>query len=660
MEAPMPLSQRVGSILKIAAAVLVALVVVTLGLAVYLFDLSKTLPDLAVDPRALETQQTSIVYASDGSVIAEWHGEEDRTLVSYTDMPIHLRNAVVAIEDRRFWEHSGVDIEGILRALRANTEAGEVRQGGSTITQQLVKILFTEGERTLDRKIREALLAYEFEARADKSRVLETYLNTVYFGNGAYGVESAARRYFDKRSSALDLAESATLAGLIRSPSRYDPTNNPDGAKKRRDLVLSEMRTQGYITADEYVAARRARLAVRSDKRAPVVAPYFVEYVKQDLVKRLGSERVFGGGLRVYTTLDPALQSLAEKAARQLDRKGDPEVAIVAIRHGDGSVLAMVGGRDFSKNQFNLAAQGRRQPGSAFKPFVLVAALEGGVRPQQVFSAAPYSVRVKDGVWQVQNYENARTSGSLSLQAATSWSVNAVYARLIMQVGPDKVVDVAKRLGITTKVNADPAIALGGLETGVSPLEMAAAYGTIANNGLRVRPSAIVEVTDEAGEPVYEPSRKAVRAIEPGVAVKTALMLHDVVERGTGMDARIGRWAAGKTGTTQSYRDAWFVGWSGDVSTAVWVGYPQAQVDMTNVHGIRVTGGSFPARIWSQFMKGVSVERSRPLTPVAESDDQVLVTVCQDSMRLANQRCPSPVEIYLAPGLVPNETCTLH
>ncbi len=655
----MSLGQRVGTMLKVVAAVLVALVIVTLGLAVYLYDLSKTLPDLKDDPRAFATAQTSIVYASDGSVIAEWHGEEDRTVVSYTDMPIHLRNAVVAVEDRRFWEHNGVDIEGIMRALRTNTRAGEVREGGSTITQQLVKMLFTGGERTLDRKVREALLAYEIEARADKQQVLEAYLNTVYFGNGAYGVESAARRYFGKRVSALDLAECATLAGLIRSPSRFDPTNDPQAAVKRRDLVLAQMREQGYITSDELVHARRQKLKLASPK-TKVVAPYFVEYVKKELIDVLGSERVFAGGLRVHTTLDPELQALAEESARLLDRPGDPEVAIVSLRHSDGSVLAMVGGRDFTKNQFNLAAQGRRQPGSAFKTFVLVAALEQGVDPHQVFSATPYSVRVKDGVWNVQNYENDRTSGALTLKAATSWSVNAVYARLIMQVGPEKVVDVARRLGITTPLNADPAIALGGLKTGVSPLEMAAAYGTIANNGMRVVPSGIVRVTDAQGEVVYEPESTPKRAVSRAVAVKTALMLHDVVEKGTGTEARFGRWAAGKTGTTQSYRDAWFVGWSGDISTAVWVGYPQAQVDMMNVHGIRVTGGSFPARIWARFMKGAEESRSSAIKPTPGEGDRVLVTVCQTSMQLANKRCPQPVEIYLSPDLVPQATCSLH
>lgn len=658
----MAIGRRIGLILNILAIVLVAFVVITLAGGAYLYSLSQTLPDLESGRESVDTARTSVVYASDGSVLAEWHGEQDRTVVRFEDIPPHVRNAVVAIEDERFYRHNGVDTEAILRALRVNSASGEVRQGGSTITQQLVKILFTDGERTVTRKIKEVLLAYELEAKADKDDVLETYLNTVYFGNGAYGIESASRHYFGKPASSLSIAEGAMLAGVIRSPSRYNPIEDPAKAKDRRDLVIDKMREQGFITVEEARVAARSAVKLAPPRDVPNEAPFFVEYVKRDLIDRLGADKVYEGGLRVYTTLDPNMQHAAERAARMLSKQDDPEVAIAAVRHGDGGVLAMVGGRDFKKNQFNLAAQGLRQPGSAFKTFVLVAALEDGIRPQRVFSAAPYSVRVKDGIWNVQNYENARTSGSLTLQAATNWSVNAVYARLIMEVGPKKVADVAKRMGIVTPVDPNPAIALGGLTRGVSPLEMASAYGTLANNGMRVTPHGIVRVTDDKGRPVYEPKILSERAVSRSVAVQTSLMLHEVVERGTGTEARMGRWAAGKTGTTQSYRDAWFVGWSGDVATAVWVGYPKAQVDMTNVHGIKVTGGSFPARIWARFMKAAMVESAKPVTPTSLSPQSqgVLVKVCEDSMALANRRCPRTVEIYLAPESVPQKTCELH
>lgn len=658
----MSLDGRVGLVLRVIAGVVTTLLLVTLAFGAYLYSLSSTLPDLEVNPDALKTPQTSIVYAADGSVLAEWHGEQDRTIVAFDEMPEHLRDAVVAIEDQRFYEHNGVDLEGIIRAARANAEAGEVRQGGSTITQQLVKLLFTEGERTLTRKIREALLAYELEARADKNKVLETYLNTVYFGNGAYGVEAASKRYFGKRTAALTPAESALLAGVIRSPSRFDPIKEPREALARRDLVLRQMREQGHLDAKTARDAEKTPVILARRSDVPAVAPFFVEYVRQELIKALGAKRVYEGGLRVQTTLEPELQRIADASAKQLSSKGDPEVALVALRHSDGSVVAMVGGRDFGKNQFNLAAQGKRQPGSAFKPFVLVAALENGVRPESVYSAAPYSVEVKDGIWKVENYENTFAKSALSLQAATSWSVNAVYARLIMDIGPEKVVQTAKKMGIVSRLDPDPAIALGGLKDGVSPMEMASAYGTVANGGLRVNPSGILKVTDDRGKIVLQPNRASKRVLDKRVAVETSLMLHDVVENGTGTAARIGVWAAGKTGTTQSYRDAWFVGWAGDISTAVWVGYPEAQVEMTEVHGIRVTGGSFPASIWAQFMKGATSARSEPVTPptATEVPTQVVVRVCQESMKLANSRCPDAVDIYLTTDLVPTQVCPLH
>ncbi len=650
-----------SKILTILAGILVVLIVVSIAAGAYLLNLSKSLPNLAVDEDSIKTARTSIVYAADGSVLAEWHGEQDRTVVPYRDMPKHLRNAVVAIEDRRFYEHSGIDVEGIMRALRANASAGEIEQGGSTITQQLVKILFTDGKRTLTRKIKEALLATQLSAKADKGTVLEIYLNTVYFGDGAYGAESAARHYFGKSVSSLNLAEAATLAGVIRSPSRYSPTSSPRDALRRRNLVLKEMLAQGYISDAEAADARRLPLGLSPQKEAGQVAPFFVEYVKQELIKRLGPDKVYSGGLRVHTTLDPRIQALAEQSAKQLSAQGDPEVALVAVRFSTGEVLAMVGGRDYEVNQFNLAVQGRRQPGSAFKPFVLVTALEKGIRPEHVFSAKPYSVRVTDGVWNVQNYENKITTGSLTLRAATNWSVNAVYARLIMLVGPKNVVNTARKMGITTPLEPNPAIALGGLRTGVSPLEMASAYGTLANKGMRVAPTGILSVTDDRDRELYSPTLEPERALSPPVAMQASLMLHDVIEQGTGTAAKIAPWAAGKTGTTQSYRDAWFVGWAGDISTAVWVGHRVGQVSMMKVHGAPMTGGSFPARIWKQFMTGATALRGAPVTPAPTSaSGQMMIRVCEDSMLLANARCPNTVEIYLDPAFVPQATCALH
>lgn len=661
---------RLARALRVLAGLLAVLCVVFLGMGVYLIHLSTTLPDLAVDPSSFKPAQTSIVYAADGSTLAEWHGEQDRTVVTFDQIPRSMVDAAVAIEDERFYTHTGVDTKAILRALKANTESGEYVQGGSTITQQLVKLLFTDGERTLTRKLREALMAYQLEAKADKQKLLETYLNLVYFGQGSYGVESAAQRYFGKPASALTLPESAMLAGVIQSPSRYCPAQDLDAATERRNVVLSKMRELGYISAAEEQEARASVAVIHEAEPAPEVAPYFVEYVKQDLIEVLGSEMVFQGGLRVHTSLEPAVQKSAEEAARAfLSSKNDPSVALVSIDFTRGEVLAMVGGKDFSKDKFNLAVQGKRQPGSAFKPFVLVTALDQGVRPGDVFSAAPYSVEVTDGVWNVQNYENGVTSGSMSLSAATDWSVNAVYARLIMKVGPENVVANARAMGITTELDANPAIALGGLRTGVSSLEMASAYGTIASGGVSRAPSGIVKVTDASGGVIYQPDHAEKRVLDAGVAKQASVMLHEVVEKGTGQAARIGKWAAGKTGTTQAYRDAWFVGYSGDICTAVWVGHPEGQVSMTDVHGIRVTGGSFPARIWQRHMSRVLSAKGEEAAPGAaagqtgepgSSDRQQRVTVCTDSVLLANPRCPNIIEMYLSPELVPRSVCKEH
>lgn len=667
----MQLQGRLAAILKVIAVLLAVVLFVLAGTGLYLYRLSSMLPDISADPRAMRGAQTSQVFAADGTLLVEWHREEDRTFVPLDEIPQHLRDAVVAIEDERFYTHHGVDTQAIARALRANAEEGGVAQGGSTITQQLVKILFTDGERTLGRKIREALMAYELEAKTDKDRVLEAYLNTVYFGHGAYGVESAARHYFGKSASSLDLAQSATLASVIRSPARYSPIDAPADCIERRNLVLSKMREQGYIDDAAEREARAVELETAAPVDPPEVAPYFVEYVKQEIIALLGEDAVYEGGLRVYTTLDPALQRSAEKAcSTALNRKGDPEYALVSLDRRTGAVLAMVGGRDFATSQFNLAVQGKRQPGSAFKPFVLVRALEEGVGPDSVFDASPYSVQVKDGVWNVRNYENERTAGVMTLRAATNWSVNCVYARLVMQIGPEDVVDAAQRMGIDSPLEPNPAIALGGLSKGVSPLEMASAYGTIANSGLQVEPTGITRITDTEGDVLFAPDLSSERAISDSVAVQASLMLHDVVEAGTGTAARIpGVWAAGKTGTTQSYRDAWFVGYAGEISTSVWVGYREGLVDMTNVHGIKVTGGSFPAQIWRSYMQSAVNHQRAALTPgSAESTataepgttSSVLVKICPDSMMLATKRCPAPIEIYLDPALVPKGVCEKH
>ncbi len=657
----MRVSDRLMTVLTVTASVLAVFTLISLAGGLYLYRLSLTLPDFRGPSANYDTSRTSVVYAADGSVLAEWHGEQDRTIVPMEAVPQVLRDAVVSIEDERFYEHGGVDLRSVIRAAGVNAGAGEVRQGGSTITQQLVKLLFTDGERTFGRKVREVLLAYQLESEADKDRVLEAYLNVAYFGNGAYGVQTASRRYFGKPVSEIELTEAALLAGVIRAPGRYSPIGDPEAALERRDTVIRKMAELGHISPAEEREALAAPLGLAPPAAVPARAPYFVEWVKQDLIGRLGSEAVYTGGLRVYTTLDPALQQSAEQAvASRLGGPDDPETAVVTVQASTGRVLALVGGRDYASDQYNLATQARRQPGSAFKTFVLVRALEEGVTPDSVYAGTPYSVQVADGVWNVQNYENDATSASLTLRAATDWSVNAVYARLIMQIGAEDVVDVARRMGITSPLEPNPAIALGGLSQGVTPLEMASAYGTIATGGLAHPPTGIDRVLDDRGEVVWEPEGgEPLRALEAGVARTAAEMLHGVVENGTGTAARLDEvWAAGKTGTTQSYRDAWFVGWAEGLSTAVWVGHREAQVEMVDVRGIQVTGGSFPAQIWRDHM--ARAVAAAPAGAVPGAAEPVLVAVCAESGALEGPRCPRVERMLLLPEQVPAAECPIH
>lgn len=659
--------KRLVRVLSAASGVLAVVLLALLIFGAYLWNLSRTLPDLRANPEAFEVAETTIVYAADGTVLAEWNDGEDRKVVDASEIPDQLKQAAVAIEDKRFYEHSGVDFQAIGRALSVNTRAGEVRQGGSTITQQTVKLLFTDGERTITRKIEEALLALQLESRADKDEVLSVYLNTVYFGRGAYGAESAAQRFFGVSTKDLTLSQCALLAACVQSPTRYDPFVNPAPALERRNLVLREMRNQDYLDPEAAALASAEPLGLKEKAEAkPVFAPYFVEYVRRDLLARLGSERLYRGGLRIYTTLDPEAQLAAEAAARAvLPSADDPEIAVAAVRWRDGSVVAIVGGRDFSAEQFDLATQGKRQTGSAFKPFVLAAALEQGHTLDSQWDASPFSTPVKDEVWQVENYENSITGGSYTLRIATVWSINTVYARLIMAVGPEKVADVAKRMGITTPIDPDPAIALGGLKRGVSPLEMASAFATIANSGVAVAPSGIARVTDDEGALVYEPNREGQRAISDLVAQQLATVLGEVYTIGTGSAANFGPWGAVKTGTAQSWRDAWLVGYSGELSTAVWVGYPKAQVAMDNVHGVRVTGGSYPAQVWRGFMQAASLRTPQAVPAVHDAAPELeqgysAYLLCSQSLQVARPHCPEPMELSFPTGTLSAEQCTLE
>jgi penicillin-binding protein 1A len=607
--------------LRFLALLTVVFCVMTVSFAYGLVSsIASELPQLEPG-KERRTERLGYIYASDGkTVLAVLRGSESRIVVGSEQISPVMKQAIVAVEDRRFWEHRGVDVQGMARAVWADIRSQDFVQGGSTITQQFVKNQYTEQERTVSRKLKEAALAWQLEQRWSKDRILTAYLNTIYFGNGAYGIEMAARVYFDEHATDLTLPESALLAGLPASPGAYDPAANPEAAKVRRTTVLRLMLEQGLITAADYREAdesplpRADEIGVPGDK---VRVGHFAEYVKQQLIPYYGSGQVFGGGLKVYTSIDLDLQRLAHEAIDKWlpDPKG-PSAALVAIDPRDGRVLAMYGGESFHKSQFNLAVQGQRQTGSSFKPFVLATAVEQGISPSTVITSEPTVVNLGDKLWSVHNYEGSYL-GPIDLQEATIHSDNSVYAQLTAQVGPENVADMAHRLGITRPLHDYFAIGLG--VEAVSPLEMARAFATFANGGERVDgsvlgnvPRAVLRVED--GNRADSNDAKPKKVIDPNETAIVNSILQRVVTEGTGTRAALDdRPVAGKTGTTENYGDAWFVGYTPQLAVAVWVGYADRLQPMeTEFEGDPVAGGTLPALIWQTFAKRALTHLDEP------------------------------------------------
>jgi 1A family penicillin-binding protein len=625
--------------------------------------------------------QTSKIIAADGTVITELHGEQNRENVGLDQICPDLQHAVIAIEDERFYQHGGVDWTAIMRAFWTNVVQGRVVQGASTITQQYIKNTLTGKERTYWRKLEEAGLANQLERRYSKDKILEMYLNDVYFGQGCYGVKTASRTFFGKEPSELALEEAALLAAVIRIPNYYSPYLNIDAARKRRNVVLDKMKELGYITSYQAAEAKSTDVVVQPipEETPSPLAPYFVEYVKKYLYNVFAADPelrakfgdlspddiIFRGGLRVFTTLDLELQRYAEDAiASTLDRAGDPSAALCAVDPRSGEIKAMVGGRDYSQLQYNIAAQGGRQPGSAFKAFVLTTAISNGISPYKTYDSSPTTLEFTDGTkWKVGNAEGS-SYGTINVYTATVRSVNVVYARIIKDVGPQRVAQMAQAMGITSEVPPYPSIALGTSE--VNPLEMASAFGTLANNGSYVPPICVTRVTDADGNVVFENHPKGKRVVREDVAAVVNSILQDAVRYGTGRAARIDRPQAGKTGTTDDYADAWFCGYTPDLSAAVWVGYPEGRIPMRSVHGITVYGGTFPAQIWRKFMEKALEGVTASDFPKAEfsgmddESDQVSVTICTDSGMKATPFCPHTETRTYRRGEEPTDTCPIH
>ncbi len=644
---PKPRLKRLRFLLILFAVLLLGLVSFVFGMFV---AVASDLPSLTKFSQ-FKDEQSSILLDDLGHPIGVV-SQQNRVIVTPSQIPQIVKEAVVSIEDKRFQTNSGVDIRGIGRAFIQDILHKGTIQGASTIEQQFIKnALQAQSHRTIFEKLREAALAYQLSHKWSKDKIITAYLNTIYFGNGAYGIEAAAQTYFGHDVNHLGCGmpnhqlcveqlqpwEAALLAGIIQSPTAYDPANHPAAARARRDVVLRQMYEQGYLTRMVYEQSVQQALPAPTEVQAPreqtvegVDAGYFTSWVQQQVIERYGAPRAFDGGLRIKTTLDLELQHAAEHAIEgYLAYSGDPTASLVAIENSTGEVRAMVGGRSYDQSPFNLATEGERQPGSSFKAFDLAGALEDGISPDSTWASkekifvVPHTGGHEKFV--VHNDESAYT-GSNTLIGATAYSDNSIYAEVGLQVGTQRIARLAHKMGITTPISTNPAMTIGGLKVGVTPLDMAHAYETIAHDGRRVSgtlaeagaPVGIQEV-NAGGHVLPDGSHRDVNQVmakpvlPPDIAATETSVLETVLQYGTARSAAIGQFAAGKTGTTSNYGDAWFVGWDSKYTVAVWVGYPNGLVPMTTqFDGGPVLGGTFPALIWHDFMiSALHIDKTR-------------------------------------------------
>jgi penicillin-binding protein 1A len=628
--------------------------VLTLGLVSFVFGMfvsvASDLPSLTKFA-LYKNEKSSLLYDDFDHPIGIL-SQQSRVIVTSAQIPRLVEDAVVSIEDKRFWTNSGVDLRGIARAFFDDIEHKGAVQGASTIEEEFIKnALQAQSHRTIFEKLREAALAYQLSHKWSKEKIITAYLNTIYYGNGAYGIEAAAQTYFGHEPDHLGCGtpgqklcveelkpwEAALLAAILRSPTEYDPLTHPQAAMQRRNLVLEQMLDQGYLTKLPYDESIRQPLPSAAEIQAPqeqtvegVDAGYFTSWVQQQIIERYGAPRAFDGGLKIKTTLDLELQRAAEQAVTDnLPYAEDPSAAVVAIENSTGDVRAMVGGRDYDESPFNLATEGERQPGSSFKAFDLAEALEQGISPDSVWTSKEktFIVHSSNGVEKfVVHNDEGNYTGENTLTGALAYSDNSIFAEVGLKVGTKKIALLAHRMGITTPLSTNPAMTIGGLTVGVTPLDMAHAYETIAHNGERVTGSLVegdapvgIQEVQAGTQPLPDDSRVEKnrvithRVLPASVAETETSMLETVIQYGTGKAAAIGQFAAGKTGTTSNYGDAWFVGWDSKFTVAVWVGYPNKLIPMTtDFDGGPVLGGTFPALIWHDFMvRALQIENER-------------------------------------------------
>ena len=647
-------------------ALLILFVLGSLGVglaALWVFTiLPRSLPPVTALEN-FEPVQGSKIFDDSDELITEFHVER-RIFVPLAQIPQALKEAIIATEDARFYSHFGVDPMGIARAVYQNFRHGRIVEGGSTITQQLAKVLFLTPDKSLDRKLKEAVLAVELERRYPKDRLLEMYLNQIYFGHGAFGVEAASRTFFGKSVKDLSIAESALLAGLPKAPSTYSPFEHPDAAKRRRAIVLARMVDVNVLKDAESKKLAAAKLDLVPPERRRTTGQHYLEYVQQLLESAYGADVVFKGGLQVYTTLSPTMQLKAEQSLREglkaletrrlkaSEKSGTapvterPEGALLALDPQTGHIKAMVGGYDFFKSEFNRATQARRQPGSSFKPFVYIAALEAGLTPATVVEDSP--VEFPGGPngkpWKPENYDR-KFRGPVTYQQALEESVNVAAVKVQERIGLRRTIDVARRMGVESPLGENLSLALGTSE--LSLLELTSAYGTLANQGRWLHPTAVRYVLDAQGKLLEENVPEPKQVLTPELAFVATQMLKGTIERGTGVAAKaLGRPAAAKTGTTNDYSNAWFIGFTPQLATGVWVGY-----DRPRSLGKDETGSRVAVPIWTTFMQSALAGMPAEDFPIPEK--VVLVPVDLDQAG----DCTRPALMAFVVGTEPAQVC---
>jgi penicillin-binding protein 1A len=603
---------------------------------------------------------TSRVYSDKNRLLAEFY-VENRTPVSLSDVPDQLIQALIATEDTRFYKHRGLDIRGIVRATYRNIRAGKIVEGGSTLTQQLAKILFLTPEKSYDRKLKEIALALKIEQRYTKREILSLYLNQIYFGSGAYGVQAAAQIYYKKSAKDLNLTECALLAGLPRSPKHYSPFKEPLQALGRRAFVLNRMLALHMITQAQADEAKNAPLPVQPNIAAGGPAPYFVEYIRQKVEERFGSSILYSGGINIATSINDDLQAFAEEAVKNGlakiekhlgKRKGtlSPlQAALVAIEPATGHIRAMVGGRDFSQSQFNRAWQAYRQPGSAFKPIIYAAALERGFGASDLLDDSPATFKLdKKKTWSPENFTRTY-QGAVTLRKALAQSLNVPTVRLLQKIGVDDTILYARKIGIKSPLTPYLSLALGSSD--ITLLELTSVYGVFANHGARLDPSAILTITDSTGRMLYSNDALPQQVMKPETAYLITNLLRGVIERGTAWKAReLRRPAAGKTGTTSDYHDAWFIGYTPGIAAGIWIGY-----DDHRSIGPKETGSRAALPIWLDFMKK-AMKDAEP-EDFTVPDGIIFKQVDPRTGLLSTENCAQSIREAFLPGTEPRKYC---